>query len=174
MRAGSAASKKAWPAVGTYLRERTGHDFPVLSRLHHARAVRTVASMVRENLDPTTTVVGLDTKVLAGAVFAGVIGDLALAEDIRALALAAAVRFGRDASEPVPVRDARSRAAVALSRAASPSPAEIDHEIVATCREADLSAPAIVELVSWLSVLQMLHRLGAFYATAWRDRPRPA
>jgi hypothetical protein len=121
--------------------------------------------------------------VLAGAVFAGVIGDLALAEDIRALApaavvseagLAAAVRFGRDASEPVPVRDARSRAAVALRRAASPSPAEIDHEIVATCREADLSAPAIVELVSWLSVLQMLHRLGAFYATAWRDRPRPA
>jgi len=36
--------------------------------------------------------------------------------------------------------------------------------IAGACREAELSAPAIVELVFWLSVLQMLHRLSCFYA----------
>jgi alkylhydroperoxidase family enzyme len=63
----------------------------------------------------------------------------------------------------VPDEDPRRRAALALSRAASPSPARIDAGVVATCREAGLSAPAIVELVCWLSVLQMLHRLACFY-----------
>jgi hypothetical protein len=46
----------------------------------------------------------------------------------------------------------------------SPSPPEIDADVVAACRDAGLSAPAIVELVCWLSVLQMLHRLSCFYA----------
>jgi hypothetical protein len=47
----------AWPAVGAFLRERTGHDFPILSRLHHGRAVQSIASMLRENLDGASTVV---------------------------------------------------------------------------------------------------------------------
>ncbi len=75
-----------WPAVGTFLRERTGHDFPVLSRLRHARVIKSVGSMLRENLDGDTTVVGLDVKVLAGAIFAEVVADQALAADVQALA----------------------------------------------------------------------------------------
>lgn len=50
-----------------------------------------------------------------------------------------------------------------LARAASPSPAEIDADIVTACREGSLSAPAIVELVSWLSVLQILPRLSRYF-----------
>jgi hypothetical protein len=41
-----------WPALATFLRERTGHDFPVLAQLRHARVARSVAAMLRENLDP--------------------------------------------------------------------------------------------------------------------------
>jgi alkylhydroperoxidase family enzyme len=159
----------AWPAVGDFLFERTGHDFPVLSRLHHRRAIRSVASMVRENLNPGSTVIGLDTKILAGVVFAEVVADETLAGDVRAMAgkhavtdvqIDAAARFARGEGDANP----KLRAALTLSRAASPSPARIDADVVATCREAGLSAPAIVELVCWLSVLQMLHRLGCFYA----------
>ncbi len=161
-----------WPAVGTFLRERTGHDFPVLSRLRHARVIKSVGSMLRENLDGDTTVVGLDVKVLAGAIFAEVVADQALAADVQALAarngvaesqLDEARRFALVPSTEPPGSDPKARAALLLARAASPSPAEIDADIVAACRDAALSAPAIVELVSWLSVLQMLHRLSSYY-----------
>jgi alkylhydroperoxidase family enzyme len=165
---------KAWPAVGDVLRERTGHDFPLISRLHHGRASRAIASMLRENLDRRTTVVGLDVKVLAGAVFAEVVADAALAGDVRALApgqgvtaaqLDEVIQFARsgDLADPLQA-DPKRRAALLLSRAVSPSPPEIDADVVAACRDAGLSAPAIVELVCWLSVLQMLHRLSCFYA----------
>ncbi len=77
---------KTWPAVGEYLREQTGHDFPVLSRLQHKRAIRAIGSTFRENLNQESTVLGLQTKVLAGAVFAEIISDSALAADIRGLA----------------------------------------------------------------------------------------
>jgi alkylhydroperoxidase family enzyme len=164
---------KAWPAVGEFLRSTTGHDFPVLTRLRHGRAIQSVASMLRENLDPATTVIGLEVKVLAGAIFAEVIADDALAADIRALAtrygltethMTEARRFAKDHDATPPGRDPKQRAALLLARAASPSPAEIDTGIVTACGEAGLSAPAIVELVSWISVLQMLHRLSSYYA----------
>jgi alkylhydroperoxidase family enzyme len=163
-----------WPAVGDFLRERTGHDFPLLARLHHRRAVRSVASMLRENLNPASTIIGLETKVLAGVVFAEIVADETLAGDVRAMAakhavtdlqMNAAARFARSQGDTaLPDGNPKLRAALTLSRAASPSPARIDADVVATCREGGLSAPAIVELVCWLSVLQMLHRLSCFYA----------
>ena len=162
----------AWPAVGEFLRERTGHDFPVLSRLRHARAIKSVASMLRLNLDPATTVVGLDVKALAGVIFAEVVADRGLGADVRALAakndVAAtqmddAMRFAVAQDAAPPGSDPKMCAALLLARAASPSPAEIGADIVAACREGGLSAPAIVELVSWLSVLQMLHRLSSYF-----------
>ena len=63
----------AWPAVGEYLHQKTGYNFPVLSRMRNARAIQAVASMVKENLDPDTTVIGLDTKILTGMVFSAVV-----------------------------------------------------------------------------------------------------
>jgi hypothetical protein len=35
--------------------------------------------------------------------------------------------------------------------------------VVEACRESRLGAAAIIEIVVWLAVLQMLHRLSAFY-----------
>lgn len=162
-----------WPRVGMFLRELTGHDFPVLSLMRHGRAIKSIASMLRENLDPETTVIGLDTKVLAGVIFAEAVADQTLTADVRALAakngvtesqLDAARRFASDTMMEPPACEAKTRAALLLARAASPSPAEIDSGIVAACRDAELSAPAIVELITWLSVLQMLHRLTSYYA----------
>ncbi len=162
---------KAWPAVGETLRALTGHDFPVLSRLRHQRLVQCIGTMLRENLDPATSVLGLEVKLLAGAVFATVIGDAALGRDVRALghrqgvvaaAFDAAERFATDGAS-APGADAKGRAALLLARAASPSPAAIDAAIVAACRETGLPPAALVELVCWLSVLQMLHRLSGYF-----------
>jgi len=106
--------------------------------------------MLRENLDQATTVVGLDVKVLAGVVFTEIV----------------ARRFAK-AGDALPAgllgRYPNMRAALVLARAASPSPAAIDASVVGACREGGLSAPAIIELVTWISVLQMLHRLSSYF-----------
>ena len=163
---------KRWPAVGAYLRDRTGHDFPVLARLHSKRARRSIASMLRDNLDPSTTVVGIETKVLAGAVFAEVVEDPNLACDVRALARRAAVDSGlldkivvfarHGATSSPPVSDPRVAAVLMMVRAASHTPARVNTATVAACREAELSPAAIVEVITWVAVLQMLHRLTFF------------
>jgi hypothetical protein len=109
--------------------------------------------------------------VLAGAVFAEVVADAELAADLRWLArrngvvearLAEAVAFARGGPE-IADTGARLRAVLVLARAGSPSPARIDADVLEACRQGELSAAAIVEVVTWLSVLAMLHRLSCFY-----------
>lgn len=126
--------------------------------------------MLREDLDRSTTFVGLDRKVLAGVVFAEVVDDAALAADVLSLA-------GRNGVSPADLdevtRSSRSgalgrprtddRTVLVLARAASSSPAAIDHDVLAACRDAHLSCPAIVEVFTWIAVLQMLHWLTCSY-----------
>ena len=147
-------------SVGRWLVAHTGHGFPTLARLHSNRVRRAAATMLRDNLDAATSVVGLDAKVLAGAVYAAVVQDDTLAGDVRALApragvteaaIDAATSFAQGESDvPAPV-------SLVLARAVSSSPARIDATTVRLCQS--LAPSAIVEIVSWLSVLQMLHRL---------------
>ena len=158
-----------WPAVGQYLHDRVGHDFPVLAEVRHKRAVKSIASMLRENLDADTTVIGLEQKVYAGAVFAELVDDAVLRDDVRALArhhgveadLDAVTSFATTGQLPPPEHPA-SAVLLTLARAVSPSPAEVTAQTLSECRTANLSSQAIVELVAWIAVLQMLHRLN-FY-----------
>lgn len=161
-----------WPAVGAFLREHAGHDFPLLTHLRHDRPRRAIAALLRENLDPATTVLGLQRKVLAGAIFATVVDDETLAADMRMLAahhglspdaLAEAVRYAAERPDTVPGTDPTTRAALQVTLAASPSPAAIDASTVELARA--LEPAAVVELVTWLAVLQMLHRLASYHAT---------
>jgi alkylhydroperoxidase family enzyme len=145
-------------AIATFLTQRTGHDFPVLARLHSRRARRSVASILAQNLDPATSVVGIALKVRLGAVFAEVVADHRLAGDIQALARHA----GNDTAGPLDA--AAEAAALALARAASYSPAQIDAATVEACHQSGLAPTAVIEIITWLSVLQMLHRLTC-YAT---------
>ncbi len=168
----TAGVPKRWPEVGDYLRQHTGGDFPVLSRLSNARAIRAIAVMLRDNLDPETTTLGLQNKYLAGLIYATIVEDAQLAVEMRRLAardkvpaaqLDEVVNFARGSGRPPSRIDARGRAALSLARAASPSPAVVSAQVIDECRASDLPAPAIVELISWISVIQMLHRLLSFY-----------
>ncbi|HEY2831204.1 MAG TPA: hypothetical protein VGJ14_02170 [Sporichthyaceae bacterium] len=166
---------KRWPEVGHYLAERTGHNFPVLAKLHSSRARRSIASMLRENLDPESSVIGIEQKVTAGAVFATVVENGRLLDDIRALArhtgvedacLQAAVDFAGGTQSAALPDDPSTSAMLTLARAAAYSPARIDASTLAACQAACLPAPAVVELITWLSVMQMLHRLTCYLTTA--------
>lgn len=133
-----------WPALGDYLRARTGHDFPVLSRLRHGRAARAIAVMLRENFDPATTRIGIAEKCRAGVIFAERVGNPALAGALQRLAAP---------SLPAPLAK--------LTEAASPSPAQVGPDTIESSRA--LAPPVIVELVTFLSVLQLVHRLQHYY-----------
>lgn len=132
-----------WPAVGEYLRERTGHPFPVLSRLRHRRAIRAIATMIRDSL--SETVIGRDEKLAAGLIYAETVGNYALAEELRAL--------GATGLSDSPAQ--------VLARAISPSPAAVDRDALEAARR--IPPEGIVELVTFVALLQMLHRLSCFY-----------
>jgi hypothetical protein len=112
-----------------------------------------MAVMLRDNFDPGTSVIGLPLKGRLGHVYAEVVGDTVLAGEVEKLSQ----------GFPVPVEDSRTEAALQLARAASSSPAQIDTDVVEACRKSRLGAAATIEIVVWLSVLQMLHRLSAYY-----------
>ncbi len=106
--------------------------------------------------------------------FAEVVDDAHLADDLRALArhlgvngekLDDAAAFARDDRTPLS-GDRAASAALVLARAASFSPVRVDATTIAACRDGELTGPAIVEIVTWLAVLQMLHRLTCFTVCA--------
>ena len=143
-----------WPAVGEYLRQRTGHSFPVLSRLRHRRAVRAIVTMIKDNLGES--VIGLDNKLAAGLIYAHTVGNPSLARELRALG----------------ARELPDSSTQTLARAISSSPAAVDQGVLESSRA--ISPAGIVELVTFVSVLQLLHRLSSFYPTTGFARPESA
>jgi hypothetical protein len=133
----------SWPAVGRYLEQQTGHDFPVLGRLRNRRAVRAIATIIRENLGET--VIGRDEKLATGLIYARAVGSGRLEAELRVLG-----------AKPTP-----ESPVTALARAIAPSPAGVDDTVVETSRA--IPPAGIVELVSFISVLQLLERLSSFY-----------
>src|SRR5579863_9008607 len=115
----------------------------MLSRLEHRRAVRAIATMIKDNFG--ASVIGLDHKLAAGLIFADTVGNAALAGELRALGAK-------------PLADAPSQR---LAAAIAPSPARVDAAVVDACRA--LPPAAIVELVAFIALLQLLHRIGSYY-----------
>ena len=85
-----------WPQVGTFLKARLAFDFPFLSALNSSsflgkRAICAIATVLIDNYEPTASVVTVPIKILAGRVFAAVVGSQVLAEQFERLALAHSV-----------------------------------------------------------------------------------
>ena len=171
---------KSAPDLRRYLRERRNVDVPVLSRMRQSNAVRGLAAMFDQNLDPSTTEVGLHDKALAGLIYASMVGDESLIEMNRSIAAAngvddamanAALSVGADPAfllrspaETVSVGDnEHTEAVVRLAHAISPSPAAMTSELAAATAH-DLGSAEIIEIAVWISVLQLVHRIQRFYS----------
>lgn len=135
-----------WDTVGAYLKEKTGHAFPVLAKLRNKRAIRAIATMIKDNL--TNTVIGMENKLGAGLIYAETVANPALAQELHALG-------AKDLPES-PIKD--------LARAVSTSPAAVDEASVKSAQS--LSPAGIVELVTFIALLQLLHRLSNYYPAA--------
>jgi alkylhydroperoxidase family enzyme len=134
-----------WPAVGDYLQDTTGHSFPVLSRLRHRRAIRAIATMIKDNFGRTPGGADHDEKLACGLIYARTVEDGPLADELRALG----------ATERP---DSPSQV---LARAISPSPAAVDDAVLESSRA--LAPAVLVETVTFIALLQLLHRVSCFY-----------
>jgi alkylhydroperoxidase family enzyme len=175
-----------WPAVGSYLKARTGHDFPVLAKVRSRRAVRAIATVLRDNLSAADSRLGLPVKALAGLVYATSVGNETLAREARGLVahvspaldegtVDAVARFAAEPFEgeesgmaealaglkALPGIGGEAALALLLAKAVSPSPARVPAALVARLSPT-LSPEAQVELVVWVAIQQMLHRLGSY------------
>jgi alkylhydroperoxidase family enzyme len=168
-------SGRIGPAL-VMLEERIGYAFPILATLRHKKPVKAIAAVLRHNLDPDLSELGMAVKCLAAMVFAKVVdNEILVAEAVQLADLLAPeldqrklIDVGLFAVAPVEKATLPSdlssveAAAVSLAKASSTSPSGVT-EITISSVTQHLSPPQIVELVVWLSVLQMLHRLYIFY-----------
>jgi hypothetical protein len=177
-----------WPAAGDFLASHTGYHFPVLGKLIHRRVIRSVATVLRDNLDPKRSIVGLTAKCLVGFVYATVVGNENLAMAARQLAIKLAPELsenifatvaefavqplGKDVASIEQAISALSALSmlseqvvysILLAHAASTSPAEITPAIIALV-SSHLTHAIMVEIIVWLSVQQLLHRVDCFYS----------
>ena len=158
------------------LEDEVGYSFPILACLQHKRALRAVATAIRESLNPDTTTIGVPGKCMVMLVYAGVVGDQmlrseavllsqTLAPDLDPATLAAVGAYGTSSdpdAAPPPGLNSVEAAAVQLAKAASPSPVAVNEITISTAANA-LAPEQIVEVVSWMAVLQMLHRLYVYF-----------
>ncbi len=165
------------------LEAEVGHSFPVLASMNHSRPVRALATVLRDNLNPELTTLGLRAKAMVGLVYARVVGDEVLTAECVQLAERVDPNFnhrlmtaiGRFASEPAetavlpPGLTREEAAAVMLAKVGSPSPSVVNEISIEHATDA-LGPEQIIEVVVWLSVQQLLHRLYMFYDAA-RDIP---
>lgn len=136
-----------WPDVGDHLREKTGYPFPVLSKLRHRSAIRAIATMIRLNFGGGDQgVIGKAEKLAAGLIYAECVGNAGLAQEMR--------EMGAQAHR------SQESAVQRVARAISPSPAQVDERAMQAART--LSPAGIVELVSFVAVMQLLHRISSF------------
>ncbi len=165
------------------LEAEVGHSFPVLASMNHARPVRALATVLRDNLDPDLSALGLRAKAMVGLVYARVVGDEVLTAECIQLAervdpncnhrlLTAIGRFAAEPAETAVLPPGLTReeaAAVMLAKVGAPSPSVVNEISIEHATDA-LNPEQIVEVVVWLSVQQLLHRLYMFY-DAFRDIP---
>ena len=159
-----------------------GLDEPLLTAMMHDKPRRALGAMLHHNLDPDQSEIGIGTKALVGMVFAGHAANQALMERSRALAanhgiddtvIEAVARWASDlAAGPTAgtddlgvAVDDTTAAALTVARATAPSPAAVGDSTIEAAT-ASLTPAQRVEVVVWVSVCQLLHRLDLWYAMA--------
>ena len=162
--------------VLTMLEESVGYSFPLLANLTHTKAVKALGAVLRDNLDPANSEVGLGAKALIGLVYGEVVGNQKLVAEAKVLAnlhaphmsprmLADVARFARGEAESAEVPQGLSTveaAVIMLAKTAAPSPTTVT-EITIASTTSHLTPAQIVESVVWISVQQLMHRMYSFY-----------
>ena len=146
------------------------YDEELLVHMRHTKPRRALAAMLRHNLDPDQSSLGIGLKALAAVVYGTHVGNFWLTARSAGFAerrgidrdVIDAVRSGIDVTDSALRLDDRTVAVVAGALAMSPSPSVVDATTISLVTD-HLSAEEIVELAVWISVSQLQHRLALWY-----------
>jgi alkylhydroperoxidase family enzyme len=176
-----------YSSAAAYLTEHTGYSFPILKPITPPRVTRAITTVLSDNLNTDLTKVGLKTKMLSGYIFSKVVSNDTLTIEMKNMT--AHLTSERD-DEAYHVLDEIARqeipndtvgcndvmttfqqqlgltrkeaATILLTIAAASSPSSVDEAVIETSLTY-LDPESIVEIIVWLSVLQLLHRLSSYY-----------
>jgi alkylhydroperoxidase family enzyme len=177
-----------YPAASMYLREHTGYAFPILKPIGQKRVIRALTTVLCNNLDTELTITGLRVKMFAGYILAILVANDVLKKEVKQKFSALVPEVNEktfETLEEIAWREIpadqmtcnetmislqkqltlteKEAAVILLALAASYSPAKVNDAVIeSTLRH--LEPASVVEIVVWLSVLQLLHRLSSYYA----------
>jgi alkylhydroperoxidase family enzyme len=176
-----------YSSASDYLMKKTGYSFPILKPVKQGRVVRALATALRDNLDRELTVSGLKIKMYAGYIFSTLMNNEVLKMEIKNLSAHIApelnqelfIRLEEIAQLEIPTDNANCNKIIDsiqrqfsltdnearllfLALASSHSPAQINDSVIETILKR-VAPASVVEIVVWLSVLQLLNRLSSYY-----------
>jgi len=174
-------------SAAEYLKQHTGYSFPLLKPVKESRVIRALTTVIRDNLDKAQTTTGLKMKMYAGYIFSTLVRNDVLRSEIKNLSAHFAPELDDEkfnwlaeiSQMETPTDNSgcnevmnslqqqlsltkKEAAAVLLAVAGSHSPAKINNAVIETTMD-HLEPAAVVEIVVWLSVLQLLNRLSSYY-----------
>jgi alkylhydroperoxidase family enzyme len=175
-------------AAAEYLKQYTGYSFPILKPVKESRVVRTLTTALRDNLDKENTVTGLKIKMYAGYIFSTLVWNDMLKSEIKNISAHFSPelndekfnRLAEISQMEIPANCANCKEVITslqeqlsitekeagvllLALATSHSPAQINDAVIETVLK-HIEPSAIVEIIVWLSVLQLLNRLSSYYS----------
>ncbi|MEM9132354.1 MAG: hypothetical protein AAF962_04980 [Actinomycetota bacterium] len=160
---------KQQAAIRSHVADIYGYDEPLITAMAHAKPARALGAMLRHNLDPSQSELGVDKKALAGLVFAVAAGNERLVAAQRTLAEqhgATTAEVEAAASPDLDLAaaglDDATAAVLTAARAIAPSPAAVDAPVIGLVAD-QLSSAQTVELAVWVSVCQLIHRLSVYF-----------
>ena len=178
-----------------YLKNVIGHDFPLLKNIKSSRVIRALTTVLRDNIDPDTSEIGLATKALCGLIFAATVENNYLIQEsitlaklfnpelsetnIETIKNIANLSVPNDKYESKKQLDNiitalkcshKSAANFIFTRAISNSPADVNETILSE-KSPILSPAELVELNVWISIQQLMHRLERYYSVI--ENPSP-
>lgn len=175
---GAARLDRQWmdhmPVNGLVARTRIaadyGYDEELLSYMRHTKPRRALGAILRHNLDPEQSTLGIGLKSLGALVYAQHVDNTWLSRTTEEFAssrgvdpaVIACVKSGIDLTEDSVELDGRTAAVIAVALAMSPSPSAVDAATITTVTD-HLNSEEIVELAAWISVSQLQHRLSLWY-----------
>jgi hypothetical protein len=146
-----------------YLQRKTGHSFPVLEQLQHSRVYRAITAILKKNFDETLSAgLSIPRKVRLGIQFANFLENTYLKEELQVIGTKLGAPGGRTNDDEIPLDE---ELLLRLTKALSYTPNRVSPKLVQDLRDhaSVLTAPMLVELVSFLAPLQMLHRIEMYY-----------
>ncbi len=152
--------------AAAYLQQAIGASFEeVFRHLMHGKFIQTIATVLGLNFRSDNSELGLERKLLCSALFAHHCGGATLQQCVASMARSRGLSDAQVAAalggSP---EDATTAIALRVAAALSPSPVAVTaglvEEISASGR---LTAAMLVELVSAIATLQLVHRVLAFY-----------